>query len=102
MRRFARVYSLSLIAVALTTLLAAAMHAQEKGVSDYIHSPLLSVQIWIVLAFIITIPVSLIMVLVVAIQKRWKEVLCFLGCAFLPFGTYHMAAVINPALFTYG
>ncbi|HSI08594.1 MAG TPA: hypothetical protein VK985_08380 [Rariglobus sp.] len=101
MRHFAKVYASSLIASALVIVAAAFAHKSGITSSDYIHSPLIAVQILGLAGLLITIPASLVMVIVVALQKKGAEVLCMIGCILLPFVTCGIAASINPETIVY-
>ena len=83
MRRFVQVYAVSLATAALVIIAAAVAHKSGITSRDYEHSPLIAVQIFGVLALFITMPSSILMAIVVALQKKWKEVLCLGACYFL-------------------
>lgn len=101
MRHFAKVYAFSLTASALVIVAAAFAHKTGITSSDYVHSPLIAVQILGLAALLITTPASLVMAVVVAFQKKGSEVLCMIGCILLPLVTFGIAASINPETVVY-
>jgi hypothetical protein len=101
MRHSAKVYAVSLITVVLVIVVAAFAHKSGIASRDYIHSPLIALQIFGLAALFITSPASLIMAAVVAFQKKGMEVLCLLGCALVPLVTLGVAASINPETLVY-
>ncbi len=101
MRRFARIYAWSLVAAAFVIIAAAAAHRMGVGSQEYVHSPLIGVQIFGLLALFLTVPASVAMTVVVAFQRRGREVLCLIGCILLPVVAFAVAASINPATLVY-
>lgn len=101
MRPFARRYAISLLTVCALILLAAAVHKSGIESKDYVHSPLIGVQLLGLCALFLTLPASVIMPIIVARQKKWKEFACLLVCIAFPILTFWAATLINAETLVY-
>ena len=87
-------YLISLVIVAAAILLPGVI-ARGAGASIDTLAPLAAIQMFALLAFLLTIPASLVMGVIAAVKKEWKKMGLMIAGLCLPWLTWCAAAWTN-------
>ena len=101
-RRLAGVLSHIPILFGLVLIFAALAHRRMLGSPDYTNSPLVTVEVGLVVLLVLSIPLKVIAGVYFVVKKRWKSMLAAVLTAFFCVVALLISMVIDTATLVFG